>query len=233
MRQPGEPGELIALKLNILLTRWIFFSWFSCNPKLLKGCCHKILPCHGAALWSTGETTLSRKGKQPNLSKPQCWGYVLWEGPWPACWWPQLHLQPHWLPPRSLIGHGGRSISPLSSWTVLYWQCPPQPGATRGIAGPGAGLPSGSCCLCPGWSPLWRFPFPSLLEERQQMPHRHPARALGSAFSPRMNICQLVFPLPLVKGEKAVHKTFYFIKGVLLFWSVFLTLFVEVTLCLQ
>lgn len=65
------------------------------------------------------------------------------------------------------------------------------------------------------------------------MPHRHPARALGSAFSHRMNICQLVFPLPLVEGEKAVHKTFYFIKGVLLFWSVFLTLFVEVTLCLQ
>lgn len=52
MHQPGEPGELIALKLNILLARWIFFSWFSCNPKLLKECCvcHEILPRRVAAL---------------------------------------------------------------------------------------------------------------------------------------------------------------------------------------
>lgn len=41
--------------------------------------------------------------------------------------------------------------------------CPSQPGATQGTAGPGAGLPSSSCCLCPSWSPPRRFLFPPLL----------------------------------------------------------------------
>lgn len=83
----------------------------------------------------------------------------------------------------------------------------------------------------PGLVILTVIPIPSPLGERQWMSCRYPARVLASLFNHRINIYQLVFSLPLVQGEKLVHETFYFIRGVLL--SVFLTLFVEVTLCLQ
>lgn len=122
MLQPGEPGELIALKLKALLARWIFFSWFSYNLKLPKGCCHEILPHHGVAPLSAGETSPSCKGKWPKLSKPQHCRHGLWERPWPAHQWPWLHHHPWWCHPGCFTEHGGRSKSPSSSWTAFYWR---------------------------------------------------------------------------------------------------------------